>query len=105
MEIRLVNTANSKTGRVVIVHPSFGWVTVCDDNWDDSVSAVVCRQLGFTGANATWEEYAYYSKGYAAILLNEVRCTGNESYIWDCSYNGWKIHDCGHREDVGVDCN
>ena len=100
----MANTANSKTGRVEIFHPSFGWGTVCDDNWDDNASAVVCRQLGFTGANATREEDAYYGEGSGPISLDEVRCTGSESYIWDCRHDEWNVHDCRHYEDVGVDC-
>ena len=101
--MRLVNAANNNTGRVEIVNPSFGWGTVCDDYWDNSASAVVCRQLGFDGVNATWVK-AYYGQGSGPILLDDVRCTGNESYIWDCSHRGWNDHDCSHYEDVGVDC-
>ena len=103
LKVRLVNAANNKTGRVEIFHPSFGWGTVCDDDWDDSDSAVVCRQLGFDGVNATRVE-AYYGQGSGPILLDDVRCTGKESYIWECSHRGWKVHNCGHSEDVGVDC-
>ena len=103
LKVRLVNTANSNTGRVEIFHPSFGWGTVCDDYWDYKDSAVVCRQLGFDGASATMTK-AYYGQGSGPILLDDVRCTGNESYIGECSHNGWKVHDCSHSEDVGVDC-
>ena len=99
----MVNAANNKRGRVEIFHPSYGWGTVCDDGWDDSDSAVVCRQLGFNGVSATrWA--AYYGQGSGPILLDDVRCTGNEPYIWECSHRGWKVHNCDHYEDVGVDC-
>ena len=91
------------TGRVEIYHPSFGWGTVCGFQWDDTESGVVCRQLGFNGTNAT-RKNAYYGKGTGPILLDYVRCTGNESYIWDCRYLGWNIDYCNHNEDVGVDC-
>ena len=39
-----------------------------------------------------------------AILLDEVQCTGKEKYIWEYRHNGWNVHDCKHREDVGVEC-
>ena len=86
-----------------IFHPSFGWGTVCDDDWDDSDSAVVCRQLGFDGVSAT-RARAYYGQGSGPILLDNVRCTGSESHIWDCKHNGWNDDNCGHYKDVGVDC-
>ena len=100
----MANSTNNKTGRVEIYHPSFGWGTVCDDNWDNTDSRVVCRQLGFRGANATRNE-VYFGEGTGKILLDEVRCTtGNESYIWDCGHSGWNVHDCSHWEDAGVEC-
>ncbi len=108
LKVRLANSRNNKTanktGRVEIYHPSFGWGTVCDDKWDDTESGVVCRQLGFSGANATRKE-AFYGEGSGPTLLDDVQCpTGNESYIWNCRHRGWNAHNCGHHEDVGVDC-
>ena len=94
---------NNKTGRVELFHPSFGWGTVCDDSWGNSDSAVVCRQLGFDGVNAT-RTRAYYGEGSGPILLDDVDCSGDEPYIWDCNHRGWNDHDCSHSEDVGVDC-
>ncbi len=100
----MANSTNNKTGRVEIYHPSFGWGTVCDDYWDDTDSRVVCRQLGFSGVNATRNE-AYFGEGTGQILLDNVQCTtGNESYIWNCIHGGWNVHDCYHYEDAGVDC-
>ena len=105
VKIRLANSITSKnnTGRIEVYHASFGWGTVCDDYWDDTDSDIVCRQLGFTGTNATRAE-AYFGQGSGPILLDNVRCTGSESYIWDCSHNRWNDHDCDHSEDVGVEC-
>ena len=67
---------------------------------------VVCRQLNFTGANAVnWNSYV---AGSGLVLLHDIKCTGNESYIWECSHRGWNVYysDCAsHRYDVGVDCS
>jgi hypothetical protein len=100
----LANTKSNEAGRVEIFHPSFGWGTVCDDEWDDTDSRVVCRQLGFTTGVGVTMKGAYYGQGTGSILLDDVKCTGNESFIWNCSHRGLNVHDCGHREDVGVNC-
>ena len=36
--------------------------------------------------------------------MDNVDCTGTETEITDCTFNGWGIHNCRHREDVGVNC-
>ena len=108
MQIRLGNSKNNSSetgGRVEINHPSFGWGTVLDNEWTDTDSGVVCRQLGFTGGNKP-KEPLYYGEGTGGILLAFVQCTGKEKYIWDCNnYLGWNppfVND--HRDDAGVDC-
>ena len=104
-KIRLENSATSKnnSGRIEVYRSSFGWGTVCDDLWGKDESNVACRQLGFSGANATRNE-AYFGRGSGPIWLDNVQCTGSESYIWDCSHRGWNENDCSHGEDVGVEC-
>ena len=109
LQIKLVNPINNNTGRVEIYHPSFGWGTVCGlfRKWTKVEGRVVCRQLNFTGANAVIWHSNYYGRGSGPILLGNIKCTGNESYIWECSHLGWNVYDpnCDlHRFDVGVDC-
>ena len=66
---------------------------------------VVCRQLNFTGTEAV-NQRSYYGAGSGPILLDDIECTGSESYIWECSHRGWNIvaSYCRHDDDVGVDC-
>ena len=111
LQIRLVNPNNNKSGRVEIYHPSFGWGTVCGRRrWTEVEGGVVCRQLNFTRANAVmsrWYHYGYRA-GSGPVLLYYIKCTGNETYIWECSHRGWNVHrpKCDtHRYDVGVDCS
>ena len=68
---------------------------------------VVCRQLNFTGASRVMQYSYYYGRGSGPILLYNIKCTGNESYIWECNHSGWNVYHpvCAyHDNDVGVDC-
>ena len=106
MQIKLVKSNTNKTGTILIFHPSFGWGTICGlPRWTDAEGDVVCRQLGFTGVKMT-RENAYHGRGSGRILLDNVRCTGNESYIWDCKHRGWNNNQycSSHGRDAGVDC-
>lgn len=38
------------------------------------------------------------------ILLDELQCTGSEPSLANCTHNGWRTHDCSHKEDAGVSC-
>ena len=99
LKIRLVNGPNNKTGTVEIFHPSFGWGNICDDDWNNNSSAVVCRQLSFDGVNATRVGNNGREKGWS------YHCTGNESYIWDCSHSEWYFGHCNlDWKPVVLDC-
>ena len=89
----------------MIYHPSFGWGTICAlERWTDAEGAVVCRQLGFTGVKAV-RKGAYYGEGSGRILLQNVHCTGKESYIWECPRRQWYAPlACLHYYDAGVAC-
>ena len=101
--IRLVNTSDASRGRVEIYHPSYGWGTLCDDTFDTADGNVICRQLGYSAASSVYQA-AHYGRGTGLILLDDTKCSGSESYIWDCPHLGWTKHNCGHHEDSSVDC-
>ena len=100
--VRLIGGTLTRQGRVEIWYNS-RWNTVCDDLWDLRDANVVCQQLGYRGA-VTAHRSAYFGQGSGQILLDNLRCTGTEASLLECSHGGINIHNCGHYEDAGVTC-
>ncbi|XP_067284193.1 deleted in malignant brain tumors 1 protein isoform X2 [Pseudorasbora parva] len=99
--VRLVNSIGPCSGRVEVFQNT-QWGTVCDDGWDVSDAAVVCRQLG-CGAVLEVKSAAFFGKGSGTVWMNNVDCVGNESTLTSCSYNT-SPNSCGHEKDAGVIC-
>uniref|UniRef100_A0A1X7TEQ0 SRCR domain-containing protein n=1 Tax=Amphimedon queenslandica TaxID=400682 RepID=A0A1X7TEQ0_AMPQE len=99
-DIRLVGGSNDNEGRVEVCSNGF-WGTVCDDLWGPPDAAVVCRQLEIDGISIA-RTRAYFGAGTGPINMDNVRCTGNEDTLVNCTYSS--THDCGHSEDAGVTC-
>ena len=79
------------------------WGTVCDDYFDINAANVICRELGFPRANSV-RPRAAFGQGSGPILLDDVRCRGDESILPLCGHRKIGDHNCSHREDVGVIC-
>ncbi|KAL5013038.1 hypothetical protein ScPMuIL_011589 [Solemya velum] len=105
-QIRLVNGSRSSQGRVEINHGGT-WGTICDDTFDmnNNAAMVVCRMLHLPVNHPIVRGEQYYGAGSGQIWLDEVSCNGTEQSITSCRHLNWGTNDCGHSEDVGVDCD
>ncbi|XP_038072278.1 uncharacterized protein LOC119740886 isoform X2 [Patiria miniata] len=102
--VRLVNGSSPNEGRVEVLWKGV-WGTVCDDGWDVDDATVVCRQLGFVGARVEAFPAAAFGQGYGLpILLDDLRCVGDEDSVFECGHRGIGSHYCVHQEDAGVRC-
>ncbi|XP_054664396.1 deleted in malignant brain tumors 1 protein-like isoform X4 [Grus americana] len=100
--LRLVGGWSECAGRVEVFYNN-EWGTVCDDSWDLSDAAVVCRQLGCGGAVSA-PGAARFGWGSGRIWLDDVSCTGQETNFFECGAKMWGVHNCRHGEDASVVC-
>ena len=104
--LRVVGGETANEGRLELYHGG-QWGTVCDDYWGDEEADVACRALGYEDGsvdNATQFTRAFFGAGTGPILLDNVRCTGDETSLLACRHRGIGVNNCRHSEDVGVRC-
>ncbi|KAI8522161.1 scavenger receptor [Branchiostoma belcheri] len=81
---------------------SWTWGGVCAKHFDLRNADVVCRMLGYIWAN----DFGPSLDGQGPAYMADLRCNGNESSLFNCSYAGWGSHDCGEDEGyVDVFCD
>ena len=100
--LALVNGNAPSEGRLlVLINGTFG--TVCDDYFGFEEAQVACRQLNYASAVgvASFGEFGA-GEDSEPIYLDDVTCTGSESYLHECDYS--TSHNCYHFEDVGIVC-
>ncbi|XP_017657054.1 soluble scavenger receptor cysteine-rich domain-containing protein SSC5D isoform X3 [Nannospalax galili] len=101
--LRLADGPHGCAGRLEVWHGS-RWGSVCDDAWDLRDAAVACRELGCGRALAA-PGGAFFGEGAGPIILDDLRCRGNETALRFCPARPWGQHDCHHREDAGAVCD
>ncbi|CAG2194241.1 Hemicentin-1,Neurotrypsin,Coadhesin,Adhesion G protein-coupled receptor B3,Thrombospondin-2,Adhesion G protein-coupled receptor B2,Scavenger receptor cysteine-rich domain-containing group B protein,Mucin-like protein,Scavenger receptor cysteine-rich type 1 protein M160,Scavenger receptor cysteine-rich type 1 protein M130,A disintegrin and metalloproteinase with thrombospondin motifs adt-1,Soluble scavenger receptor cysteine-rich domain-containing protein SSC5D,Adhesion G protein-coupled receptor B1,Thrombo len=90
----------SSYGRLHIYH-SGSWGTICDDAFGSADALVVCKQLQL---RTTAVQFYTAGNGNGTIWLDDVACNGQENRLDYCNHIGWSVHNCGHHEDVGINC-
>lgn len=45
-----------------------------------------------------------FGLGSGPIVLDDVRCNGNEAELLSCRSNGPLNHNCNHHDDVSITC-
>ncbi|KAK3107816.1 hypothetical protein FSP39_022810, partial [Pinctada imbricata] len=101
--VRLVDGPDKDQGRVEIQYKGT-WGTICDDEWDYVDAQIVCKMMGKAFSTALPVSRARYGPGKGTILMDNVRCVGDETSLESCDFNGWGVNDCQHEEDAGVIC-
>ncbi|XP_072110969.1 scavenger receptor cysteine-rich domain-containing protein DMBT1-like [Mobula birostris] len=101
--VRLVNGASRCAGRVEVYYNGI-WGTVCDDAWDLIDAHVVCKELNCGHAvNAT--KSSWFGQGSGPIWMDKLKCSANNSALWQCPARPWGENDCIHKEDAGIICS
>nr|XP_054748157.1 deleted in malignant brain tumors 1 protein-like [Lytechinus pictus] len=89
------------------VYVGYGiWGSVCSsEGWGHSEAQAVCRQLNFgTGSHAKVLDASEFPESYGTIAFSNVDCDSDDSSLRECQYGAWGQKDCGHHQDVGIDC-
>ena len=46
-----------------------------------------------------------YSQGIGRIWLDDVNCYSYSTRLSACRHRGWGSHNCGHSQDVALECS
>ena len=97
------NTPNE--GYVEALGSNDRWGGICDDGWDINNAKVVCKMLGYPTAEQFFKEARFgQAPSGGRFVLDNLRCTGSESSVFDCPHPGEWSEDCGASEIAGVRC-
>ena len=84
-------------GRVQIRYKDT-WGSICNYRWNRRDANVVCRSLGFPGAESA-PDYPHGDSG--DWVLDQVRCVGTEESLFLCDTTGLGVVSCGKDDDDG----
>ena len=109
VRVRLGGGSTANEGYIEALGSNGQWGGVCDDHFDKKDADVVCHMLGYPSADKNFKSYKDHKFGRAPsghdFLLDDLKCTGSESSIFDCPNKGgeWE-ENCVASEIAGVRC-
>ena len=80
------------------------WGTICGYQFDIKAAHIVCKELGYEGAEMVVPCCEVFGKGSGHIWMDNVKCLGTEPSITMCPHSGWGKTHCSHDADVAVIC-
>ncbi len=101
-DVRLVDGPSENAGRVEVLIDGV-WGTVCDDSFGIEEATVICRQLGYAGAE-DFHVRAAFGAGDEPTHLDDLACTGEEDNLLECDGADPGVENCSLLEDAGVTC-
>ncbi|XP_019859820.1 PREDICTED: scavenger receptor cysteine-rich domain superfamily protein-like [Amphimedon queenslandica] len=99
-----VRLTSGSTYGAVEVCLNNGWGSICRDFWNNEDASVICRQLGYSPYGAIGPSATYYSSSTISHKMIDVNCTGAETNIINCPYNGYSSYPCSLSRDANVFC-
>ncbi|XP_071502519.1 scavenger receptor cysteine-rich domain-containing group B protein-like [Diadema antillarum] len=100
--VRLVDGSVDSEGRVEVFLDDT-WGAICDNLWGPEDAEVICKQLGYVGADLALVA-SPFGRGNNPVLLDKVQCNGLESNISTCQYTGGGVKSCHESKIAAVTC-
>ncbi|XP_063968206.1 uncharacterized protein LOC129280303 isoform X1 [Lytechinus pictus] len=95
------NGNGAHEGSVEITTDLYNWQIICGSSEFDILDVIViCRQLGYPGANRALASSPYPAGNYP-MSTTAFRCSGNEYHLNNCSYIETR---CASRQVAGAVC-
>ncbi|XP_076860200.1 scavenger receptor cysteine-rich type 1 protein M130 isoform X2 [Brachyhypopomus gauderio] len=92
-------------GRLEVYHEN-QWGLVCHHNWDNRNGEVVCKSLDCgSHLDSGYANYDYPLNQSMVFWMDEVRCSGHEERLWQCTFPGWNATQCNPNNYVKVKCS
>ncbi|XP_064320553.1 deleted in malignant brain tumors 1 protein [Phalacrocorax carbo] len=97
LSLRLAGGDSRCSGRIEL-HYNGSWGMVCNATWELEDAKLLCRRLG-CGKALLAVSKAQFGPGSGNIVLDDVRCRGDEDSLRTCSHRGITVHNCQHKEE------